>query len=608
MADMEEPIGRILKKTEVRNPQMAICIPHHHINHLLWLPLVQLADESALVQIASLTIRTGNGLLLKGGKEARRSNAILHKIITSDIPESIGDKLIGLVASREDIPDLLKVSSRILSSLQLFVGLMTSKVYKETKPYCPTITGRIHRLKQHLAGGYKNIRACIKFPAHVREEMIDHFNKTKKERENMNLLHEYDQMNEFDDEDKIQVLEPEPKGKKVKRPMNPNVKRSGEVGPIDAFIKSPTPTMGKQRTINETYKKEQRENACANFAKWMYNAAIPFDTLTYPSFKVAIDSITRVGIGMKLPNAYETGDKLYGLVSSIVDEVGESNVVQVITENGSNFVAAGALLMAKYLHLYWTPCAAHCIDLILKDIGVIPVIDRDPGEKRAIDTILMPSFWNGIVYALKLSGPLVCALKLVDGEKNPAMGYIYEAMDCAKEAIAASFKGNEAKYFEVFKMIDKRWECQLHRPLHAAGHFLNPEYFYDNLQLQRCEEVVDGLHRKTKAPADWWACYGSATPTLQQFTVKILSLTYSASGCERNWSTFEQIYTKKRNRLTQSRLNDLVHVKYNRALVQQYELRDKIDPIALKDIDESNEWLTGRTEEDAQDEFVFEKD
>ncbi|KAI3719487.1 hypothetical protein L6452_20387 [Arctium lappa] len=30
-------------------------------------------------QIASFAIRTGNGLLLKGGKEARRSNAILHK-------------------------------------------------------------------------------------------------------------------------------------------------------------------------------------------------------------------------------------------------------------------------------------------------------------------------------------------------------------------------------------------------------------------------------------------------------------------------------------------------------------------------------------------------
>lgn len=36
--------------------------------------------SNGLDQIASLAIRSGNGLLLKGGKEAKRSNAILYKV------------------------------------------------------------------------------------------------------------------------------------------------------------------------------------------------------------------------------------------------------------------------------------------------------------------------------------------------------------------------------------------------------------------------------------------------------------------------------------------------------------------------------------------------
>ncbi|XP_042512328.1 delta-1-pyrroline-5-carboxylate synthase-like [Macadamia integrifolia] len=109
LADMEEPIGHILKRTELADG----LILEKTSCPLGVLLIVFESRPEALVQIASLAIRSGNGLLLKGGKEAKRSNAILHKVITGAIPDSVGEKLIGLVTSRDEIPDLLKLDDVI---------------------------------------------------------------------------------------------------------------------------------------------------------------------------------------------------------------------------------------------------------------------------------------------------------------------------------------------------------------------------------------------------------------------------------------------------------------------------------------------------------------
>ena len=63
----------------------------------------------------------------------------------------------------------------------------------------------------------------------------------------------------------------------------------------------------------------------------------------------------------------KTVDKVFAMVDDIVDKVGEENVVQVITDNAANYKAAGEKLMDKRKKLYWIPCVAHCIDLILED-------------------------------------------------------------------------------------------------------------------------------------------------------------------------------------------------------------------------------------------------
>ncbi|XP_062119365.1 uncharacterized protein LOC133833124 [Humulus lupulus] len=64
--------------------------------------------------------------------------------------------------------------------------------------------------------------------------------------------------------------------------------------------------------------------------------------------------------------------KLFELLDDVVEEIGEDIVIQVITDNASAYKAAGRLLMEKRKSLYWTPCAAHCIDLMLEKIGELP--------------------------------------------------------------------------------------------------------------------------------------------------------------------------------------------------------------------------------------------
>ncbi|XP_050908071.1 uncharacterized protein LOC127121659 [Lathyrus oleraceus] len=51
-------------------------------------------------------------------------------------------------------------------------------------------------------------------------------------------------------------------------------------------------------------------------------------------------------------NYAKTGDKLAELLDTFVEEMGEQNVVQLITDNGSNYVAAGKILTSKRPNMF----------------------------------------------------------------------------------------------------------------------------------------------------------------------------------------------------------------------------------------------------------------
>ncbi|PKU74497.1 hypothetical protein MA16_Dca003700 [Dendrobium catenatum] len=57
------------------------------------------------------------------------------------------------------------------------------------------------------------------------------------------------------------------------------------------------------------------------------------------------------------------------LFCEVVEWVGPQNVVQLVTDNAANYKKAGELLHERFNNIYWSSCSAHCLNLILKDIG-----------------------------------------------------------------------------------------------------------------------------------------------------------------------------------------------------------------------------------------------
>ena len=72
------------------------------------------------------------------------------------------------------------------------------------------------------------------------------------------------------------------------------------------------------------------------------------------------------------------------LSDAFIREIGLEHVVQIITDNAANYVAVNIMLMERHPSLFWTPCAAHCIDLMLEDMGKIAFIKEVVDQAKSI--------------------------------------------------------------------------------------------------------------------------------------------------------------------------------------------------------------------------------
>ncbi len=129
IADSDEPIGRVLRRTELE-PGLLLRQETAPLGVLL---VIFESRPDAVPQIAALALKSGNGLVLKGGTEAAHSNRVLHRVITEALAPDVPATAIALVQTREEVADLLALDDVIDLVIPRGSGSMVRHIQQNTR-------------------------------------------------------------------------------------------------------------------------------------------------------------------------------------------------------------------------------------------------------------------------------------------------------------------------------------------------------------------------------------------------------------------------------------------------------------------------------------------
>jgi glutamate-5-semialdehyde dehydrogenase len=129
IAKMDDPVGRVIAETELdeglilKKVQAPIGV----------LAMIYESRPDAGPQIASLAIRSGNAVLLKGGREAANTNAAIGETIRQVLAKYDVEDAVQLISTREEIAELLKMDDLINLVIPRGSNEMVRRIQQSTK-------------------------------------------------------------------------------------------------------------------------------------------------------------------------------------------------------------------------------------------------------------------------------------------------------------------------------------------------------------------------------------------------------------------------------------------------------------------------------------------
>lgn len=164
--------------------------------------------------------------------------------------------------------------------------------------FCNKITtGGIYRFKYHLIGGDRNVTSCPKCPPDVREEIKNFVEKKKEIKSQMVHQPMVNNLDDDDDDDDEELSLP------TKRGRDGSSHGSSTKGPMDCYFSKKQGAKGAKdggKDIQKVARDILRDRAVSAFARWVYDAGLPFNCVNYETFGDFIEAVGQYRPGMSV--------------------------------------------------------------------------------------------------------------------------------------------------------------------------------------------------------------------------------------------------------------------------------------------------------------------